>query len=691
MKTLLIEIGTEEIPAGYIDPALTAFAEGLRKKLAETRIAHGGIRTLGTPRRLALLAREVAPRQEPLLRELLGPPAAVAYDASGRPTTAALKFAEKAGVRPEACRVVATPKGQYLAARLKEPGRATPLVLQEILPGLILDLPFPKRMRWADRSIAFARPIVWLLVLYGAAVVPLDLGGIVSGRYTYGHRFHHPRRVRVPRAEAWEEALREACVLADAGERRRRIAEDAAREAAAAGGRLVADEELLAVNTHLVEYPVVARGRFPEEFLELPPEVLITAMREHQKYFAVEDGTGKLLPWFVAVNNTRAADPAVVTRGHERVLRARLEDARFFYRADLAVPLERQVEKLRQVLFQAKLGSIHDKVLRVHELAVRLAGRCDPSDSFRETVARAALLCKADLVSLMVGEFPKLQGVMGRIYAAAQGEPEAVARAIEEHYRPTAAGGALPETPAGAVLAVADKIDTLCGCFRAGLIPTGAADPYALRRQGIGVIQILRRHRLDWSLASLIEDGLARFPDPQTAPPETAGLLLSFLEGRLASQLVEEGFARDTAAAVLGAGADRVPDAYDRAAALDLWRKKPEFEAIALSFKRVVNILRRAEGFTPDAVREERLSEPAEQALLSAHRAIADAVAQDFAHGRHAAGLARLLELKPALDRFFDEVLVMDEDPARRRNRLSLLARTAELFERFADFSKLSA
>lgn len=691
MKTLLVEIGTEEIPAGYIEPALEALAAGLREKLAAARIRHGELHSFGTPRRLAVLVAEVAARQEPLVREMLGPPAAVAFDAAGRPTTAAVKFAEKAGVRFEACRVVATPRGEYLSAAVKEPGRKTPLVLQEILPPLILGLPFPKRMRWADLAMAFARPIVWLLALYGASVIPVDLGGILSGRFTHGHRFHHPRRIRIARPEAWQEALRAAFVVADAGERRRRIAEDAAREAAAVGGRLVEDPELLATNTHLVEYPVVARGRFPEEFLELPPEVLITAMREHQKYFAVEDGSGRLLPWFVAVNNTRAADPAVVVRGHERVLRARLEDARFFYRTDLAVPLERQVEKLRQVLFQAKLGSVHDKVLRVRELAERLAAWCDPAEELRRTVGRAAWLCKADLVSLMVGEFPKLQGVMGRIYAAAQGEPEAVARAIEEHYRPTAAGGLLPETAAGAVLAVADKIDTLCGCFRTGLIPSGAADPYALRRQGIGVIQILRRHRFGWSLGRLIAEGLARYPDPEAAPPETARQLAAFLEGRLSSQLIEEGCARDTVAAVLAADADRVPDAFDRAAALEAFRRKPEFEGIALSFKRVVNILRRAEGFTPAVVQEERFLDPAEGALFAALRTIEGAVAQELQNGRHAAALARMLELKPALERFFEDVMVMDEDRERRENRLSLLARVAGLFERFADFSKLSA
>jgi glycyl-tRNA synthetase beta chain len=391
------------------------------------------------------------------------------------------------------------------------------------------------------------------------------------------------------------------------------------------------------------------------------------------------------------VNNTPVKDMAVVVRGHERVLRARLEDAKFFYRSDNATPLDRQVEKLKSVLFQAQLGSVYDKVCRVQALASWVAGQAGGDDDFRRQVERAAWLCKADLVSQMVGEFPKLQGVMGRVYAEAQGEPPAVAAAIEEHYRPTASGGALPETPAGAVLAIADKIDTICGCFRAGLIPTGAADPYALRRQGIGVIQIMRQRNLGFSLAAVVDQSLSRFDGAGAAPPDTAGKTLTFIEGRMASILVEEGLAKDTVAAVLGVPMESVPAVWHRARALQQLKDKPDFEPIAVSFKRVVNIIRRAEGFTPGPVEERLLTHPSESGLLSAYLTVHGRVQDDLRRGRFDEGLVRVATLRQPVDAFFDDVMVMAEDAEVRRNRLSLLALVAALFDTFADFSKLSA
>jgi glycyl-tRNA synthetase beta chain len=479
-------------------------------------------------------------------------------------------------------------------------------------------------------------------------------------------------------------------VVVDAAERRKQIADDAARAATAAGGKVLRDEELLGTNTYLVEYPAVAIGRFPGEFLELPAEVLITAMREHQKYFAVTDGEGRLLPRFIAVNNTPAKNMAIVVRGHERVLRARLEDAKFFYRSDKAVPLDRQVEKLRNVLFQAQLGSVYDKVRRVQALARYVAEQAGWEEGLCRQIERAAWLCKADLVSQMVGEFPKLQGIMGRVYARDQGELPSVAAAIEEHYRPTASGGALPESRAGSALAIADKIDTLCGCFRAGLIPTGAADPYALRRQGIGVVQIIRQRDFRFSLKAVVEQSLGRFEGAGAAPADTAGKVMAFIEGRMASILMEEGFARDIVAAVLGVAVESVPAVWQRAGALQQLKDKPDFEPIAVSFKRVVNIIRRAEGFSPGKVEERLLSHPSESGLLSAYRSVYGQVQDDLSGGRYTEALARVASLRPPVDAFFDDVMVMVEDAEVRQNRLSLLALVAGLFDTFADFSKLS-
>jgi len=383
-------------------------------------------------------------------------------------------------------------------------------------------------------------------------------------------------------------------------------------------------------------------------------------------------------------------DLTVVVRGHERVLRARLEDAKFFYRSDKAVPLDRQVERLKNVLFQAQLGSVYDKVCRVQALARYVAEQTGGDEDFCRQVERAAWLCKADLVSQMVGEFPKLQGTMGRVYAGVQGEPAPVATAIEEHYRPTASGGALPETPAGAVLAIADKMDTVCGCFHAGLIPTGAADPYALRRQGIGIVQIMRQRDFRFALTVMVNRSLGLFDGSSAAPADTAGKVMAFIEGRMASILMEEGFAKDTVAAVLGVPVESVPAVWQRAGALQQLKDKPDFEPIAVSFKRVVNIIRRAEGFSPGEVEERLLAHPSESGLLSAYRSVRGQVQDDLGRGCFAEALARVATLRPAVDSFFDDVMVMAEDVKIRQNRLSLLALVAGLFDTFADFSKLS-
>ena len=691
MKTLLLEIGTEEIPAGYIEPALEALASALAQKLDEARIAHGGVRTFGTPRRLTVMAAEVALRQTSLTSEVVGPPKKAAYDAEGQPTMAAIKFAEKVGVPIGKLKVVATPKGEYLSAQVKEAGIATSAVLKTILPGVVLATPFPKSMRWADLSVVFVRPIVWILALFGSRVIPFEVGNVRAGRYSMGHRFMHPRKIRIAEPAAYVEALRPAFVVVDADERRRRIAEGAAQAASAAGGNVLPDKDLLDINTYLVEFPAPAAGGFSEKFLELPAEVLITAMREHQKYFAVTDASGRLLPRFIAVNNTPVQDIAAVMRGHERVLRARLEDATFFYRSDKAVSLDRQVEKLKSVLFQAQLGSVYDKVGRIKELARFVAEQAGGEEALRRQVERAAWLCKADLVSQMVGEFPKLQGIMGRVYAGDQGESPAVATAIEEHYRPIASGGALPETPAGAVLAIADKMDTICGCFRAGLIPTGAADPYALRRQGIGVIQIMRQRSYGFPLAAVVAKGLGLFEGGDGTPPDTAAKILAFIEGRMASILAEEGLAKDTVAAVLGIPVESVPALWQRAAALQQLKDKPDFEPIAVSFKRVVNIIRRAEGFTRGEVQEDLFVHPSEAGLLAAYRSVHGLVQDDLRRGLYAEALGRVATLRQPVDTFFDDVMVMVEEAEVRQNRLSLLALVAGLFDTFADFSKLSA
>ncbi len=698
MEKLLLEIGTEEIPAGYIAPALEALAAELLKQLDAARITHGRAETFGTPRRLAVMVESVAERQLPLSEEVLGPPAKIAFDAQGQPTVAARKFAEKVKLAVNRLTVKETAKGRYLCARRTERGLASKTLLVEILPRVISAIPFPKTMKWGELQIRFARPIHSLLALFGERVISFGLGGIRSGRYTRGHSFMQPGRVKLSRAADYLARLASAGVMADIRERRAAVAADIARTAAAAGGHVLPDEELLDIVTNLVEAPFAIAGRFDTEFLELPGEVLITAMREHQKYFAVIDAHKRLMPFFIAVNNTRARDMQLVARGHERVIRARLADAQFFYRADLSEAQDVRCEKLKGVLFHARLGTVYDKVLRVQKLAGRLAAEIRRNAAFAERcrgledkVLRAAWLSKSDLVSQMVGEFPKLQGVMGRIYALQAGEDKEVAAAIEEHYRPTYSGGALPRTLTGAVCSIADKLDSICGFFRAGLVPTGGADPYALRRQGIGLIQIMHAQGFSFPLSDLIAYALSLFADGKSAfENEIAGQVMTFLVRRMAHLLTEEGFSKDVIAAVTGIAADRVPEVWQRVEVLQKLKAAPDFEPLAISFKRVVNIIRKAGQSHETAVREELFRDAAENRLYDAFRRVQEKVSAAMAAGDFQGALKHMASLRPKVDEFFDAVMVMADDTALRANRLALLGGIAGLFARFADFSKIS-
>ncbi|ABW67516.1 glycine--tRNA ligase subunit beta [Desulfosudis oleivorans] len=691
--TLLFEIGTEELPAGYIEPALAALANTLVRKLTEARVACGTARTFGTPRRLAVIIEDVAGKQETVTTELTGPPRSVGMDENGRFTLAAKKFAEKAGVALKAVKVVRTEKGEYLAARKVEKGVLTSRILKTVLPQVITSLPFPKTMKWADRNETFARPVHSLTVLLGKSVVRLSWAGISSNRNCMGHSFMHPAPVSISHPDAYVEQMRRHFVLVDTAERKAAVRREIGQAAIALGGELLPDEELVDVVTNLVEYPVASAGRFDEKFLALPKEVLITSMRSHQKYFAVTDKKKNLMPCFVAVNNTKVSDIDVVTTGHQRVLRARLEDAMFFYQKDLQAPLDQRVPDLARVVFQARLGTLLEKTQRIEQLGLMLAGQADPGNTATgQTVVRAATLCKADLVTHTVIEFPKLQGVMGRVFARASGEPEAVARAIEEHYQPLYAGADLPESLAGALLAVADKIDSICGCFAVGLVPSGASDPYALRRQGIGLIQILLSHNIGASLSRIIQAAMAPFASVSTEPVQAAADGVSlFLRGRMAQMLVDDGVPRDVATAVLNASADHVPDAWKRSRALAAVKPLPDFEPIAAAFKRVANIIKKADPKEiAGEVNSDLFEAPAESTLLDACQAVKIKMDDALARQDYSRALTEIADLRSVVDTFFDEVLVMAKDSGRRRNRLALLSRVNSLFKGFADFSALS-
>jgi glycyl-tRNA synthetase beta chain len=557
-------------------------------------------------------------------------------------------------------------------------------------------------MRWADLSIAFARPIHSIVALYGNKIISFKLENIKSGRYTYGHSFMNPARVKISHSKDYVETMRSVNVLVDIKQRRKFTEDEIIKAASKVGGTVLQDEKLLDIVTNLVEYPAPIVGKFETKFLDLPDEILITAMREHQKYFAVIDKAGKLMSCFIAVNNTITKDMDLVATGHERVIRARLADAQFFYDSDLDVANDTRVEKLNGVLFQAKLGSMHEKMMRVRGVAEFIAENVDSGlkmekdmPDLKMQAARAAMLCKADLVSQVVGEFPKLQGVMGRVYAAIAGELPTVSAAIEEHYRPTRSGGTLPETMTGAVLSIADKIDSICGCFSVDLIPTGASDPYALRRQGIGIIQIINDNGFSFSLRGIIEKSLNLLSAKGIkVKSDVADKVYTFLKNRIAHLLAEKGYSKDVIASVISASADNVPDVYSRTVALERLKAEEDFEPLAVTFKRVVNIIKKSgnvktAGMTGE-VNEKLFEHESESALLAAYQKVERKVSDEMSQGFFDQALLDIASLRNVVDKFFDGVMVMAENKKIQNNRLALLNRIAALFGKFADFSKIS-
>lgn len=693
MNRLLVEIGTEEIPAGYIQPALTSFSSGLSKALKEARIEHGNISVYGTPRRLALIVDDVAQKQSSVSIEMTGPPERIAIDEKGNLTIPAQKFAEKIGVSPKQLKIKETEKGRYLYAVKAQRVLSSKTILKEILPKVILSLSFPKTMRWADLKIQFARPIHSIAALLGKNVVSFQVGDVKSGRNTFGHRFMAPKKIKLSSSDDYIQALAVAFVMADINLRKEELVTQMNKAVAEINGQVLPDEDLVGTVTNLIEYPAAVVGRFDDEFLKLPREILITAMRVHQKYFAVVDHQGNLMPYFVAVNNTKAYDMDLVAKGHERVLRARLADAQFFFNTDLKSSLDQKNEKLKSVLFQADLGSMYDKTRRIEKMAVFLATTHGLDEKQTAQISRAAVLCKADLVSHVVVEFPKLQGIMGRVYAQKQNELEKVGVAIEEHYRPTFAGDRLPESMAGAVLSVADKFDSICGCFSINLIPTGASDPYALRRQANGIILIALENKFLFSLNDLIKKSLDLFDQYDAAQTDLlTGRIIEFFKGRMTHLLEAEGVSKDSIAAVLSVSKDNIPIIWKKAHALQRLKSEPDFEILATAFKRVVNIIKKADSSetVSKVVNESLFEHDSESDLYNMYKDINQRVAGHIENGNIDMAFSDIASLRKSVDHFFDDVMVMAENMDIRRNRLALLGQISGLFELLADFSKIS-
>lgn len=685
MAELLFEIGTEEIPSSYLPKAMEEMKTILAAEFKNNRLSYKEIRTLATPRRLALTAIGVSPAQEKRMIEVIGPAKHIAYDEKGQPTKAALGFARGQGVAVEQLEVVRKEKGEYVCLRKVEEGAETFTLLPAILTRLISSLSFPKSMRWMDLDIYFARPIHWILALFDGQVLPLQIGNVSSGNLSRGHRFMAPGSFQVKDLGDYLRKLKNSFVIVNPDERKEMILAEANKAASEVSGYLLQDEGLLETINYLVEYPVAIRGSFPAEFLSLPREVLISVMREHQKYFPVVDANGNLLPYFIAISNTRPKDVAVVARGNERVLRARLADARFFFEEDQKVSLIQRLEGLKKVVYHSKLGTSYEKVMRICHLADFLAEQLAPD--LKEIIHRAALLCKGDLITGMVGEFPNLQGIIGGIYAKLAGEKEEIALAIYEHYLPQTAGGPLPKSPGGAILSIVDKLDTIVGCFGVGLIPTGTADPYALRRQTIGIINIILDKNYSLSLSALIDQCLNLLAEKIERPPETVKAeVLEFFKGRVQNILIMKELALDAVEAALAAGFDDLVDLQARAQALHEFKKVPDFESLAITFKRVVNI---SSGYRPEKIDAEKFEHPREHALFAAYQERKIKAEERISQKDYPSALKELAMLRQPVDEFFDSVLVMADNEVIKANRLALLANISQLFFRIGDFSRI--
>jgi len=696
---LLLEIGTEEIPAGYIEPALQQIETLSKRLFTEERIPFKEIRTFATPRRLVLIMKEVSRRQEELILEVLGPAKKTAFDSEGNPTKAAMGFAKSQGVKVEDLVTRKGEKGEYVFALKKQVGRATLNVLPEILRQILSGISFPKAMRWPQSSVRFARPIRWIVALYGTKTVNFSLGKLKAGKLTRGHSLLSPKPIMVKNIAKYEELLKNNYVIVDQEKRKNTIEKAITSATRKTKGSLLEDKELLDEVNYLLEYPTAVLGRFEEKYLRLPREVLVICLRHHLKYFSLVDNEGKLLPYFVGLRDGISEYMDNVREGYERVLSARLKDAEFFFQQDTKRRLEEYVEKLKGVIFQEELGTLYDKTQRIIELSETVAGLTNGICK-KSVLRRIALLCKADSVTEMVGEFPELQGIMGREYARVSGEEKIVADGIYEHHLPLAASGELPRSIEGAIVSIADKIDTIAGDFCVGFVPSGSEDPYGLKRQAQGVIRIILNKKLILPLEVLIDEALVLLrksahlnPERLSKISEIKSQILQFFQQRLESALAEMGFGYDEIDAALAVGFSDLVDAELRARSIHDLRKSPDFEPIIIAFKRAKNILKQAEDWKikvgSSDFNESGLREVEEINLWQGFSRIDKEAEKSLKKREYREALEKMVSLRKPVDDFFDKVMVMTDDRKLRDNRLALLNRIVDLFCKIADFSKI--
>ena len=687
---LVFEIGTEEIPSDYQNNALKDLRRLAESLFKENRLDFGdGLETYGTPRRLVLIGRAVAEKQDDALQEVTGPPKKAAFDQNGNPTKAALGFAKKQGLSVEELKILETPKGEYLYVKRTIPGKPTEEVLSDILPRLLADLSWPKSMRWGSLGIPFVRPVHWILALFNGTIVPFEAAGVKSGSRTSGHRFMSPDAVEIKDIQDYSQKIREKFVIIDPEERAKVVKEAVLAAAEAVSGTPMEDPELLTSVTNMVEWPSAVCGSFDKTFLNLPDPVLITPMKKHQKYFSVRDPEGRLMPHFVAVNNTLTRDEKVVRKGHERVLRARLADADFFFKEDRKRPLEARLEDLKNVIYQADLGTSYAKVQRFKRLSEYLAERVAPEGI--EDIRLAAGLCKCDLETELVMEFTSLQGVMGREYARLDGHPEEVCLAIYEHYLPDRAGGELPTSIVGAVVGLADRMDTITGCFAVGLEPTGTADPFALRRHALAIIRITEAFGWDLSLQDFIAKSIAVLGEEITFDKDTIlAKVTDFFRERYKQMMLRSNHTSDLVEAVISGQFDHISQLRVRIEHLGRFiSESREFESLVQTFKRISNILKKQE--QTFEVKPPLFKEPCELRLWEAYGALKNDVQHFMEAGNYLEALNLMAGLRKPVDELFDGVEIMAKDrPELRENRVGLLQELARFFSKLADFSKFS-
>ncbi|SHG91389.1 glycine--tRNA ligase subunit beta [Tepidibacter thalassicus] len=684
-KDLLFEIGCEEIPARFMNSSLNQLKENAEKFLNENRLNFKSIKTYGTPRRLTLIVEGLNDKQYDLEEEIKGPAKKIAFDEENNPTKPLQGFMRSKGVNLDDLYFKVVGKEEYVFAKIKEKGKNTEDVLKDLLPNIIRSINFPKSMRWGGKNLRFARPIRWIVSVYNGETLEFDIEGIRASNITRGHRFLGSDNIVVNSVDEYLNKLRENYVILDQNERREIIKEQCIKVARDLDGQILLDEDLLEEVTYILEYPTAFYGEFKEDYLKLPKEVVITPMKEHQRYFPVVKEDGSLLPNFITVRNGTDYKIENVKKGNEKVLEARLADALFFYKEDTKKPLESYIDGLKNVVFQEKLGTVYDKTLRIEELSKKLIQDLGYEEE-KEEVLRAAKLCKADLVTNMVFEFTELQGVIGREYSKVSGEKEIVSEAIFEHYLPRFSGDNLPSTKAGIVLSIADKLDSIAGFFAIGIQPTGSYDPYALRRQALGIINIIMDKNISVSLKQIINYSLDNYTNLDFDKEKVALEILEFFKQRIKNLFSEKGIRYDVIDAVLSSNTDDIADMYIRAKELNLWIEKDEIVEILTAFNRVSTLAQKAEC---SKVNEDYLQVDEEKILYNKFKEVSKNVNLAIQKAEYSKALDEFISLKQPIDNLFDTVMIMDKDENIKNNRLALLKQIYDTMLLICDLSKI--